>query len=82
MKELPAGQWWVRELAGSQVATEEGRVLGTLRDVLPTRANDVFVVWTGTQDIYLPALRSVVLAVDLPHKKITVRLLPGLEETF
>ena len=74
--------WKVTELAGSRVETEEGSFLGLLKDVLPTKANDVFVIAKEDQEILIPALKSVVLKVSPEEKRITVRLPKGLEEIY
>ncbi len=74
--------WRVSDLVGSEVLTEEGVVLGQLKDVLPTRANDVFVVVQGDQEILIPALKTVVMKVSPEEKRITVRLPKGLEEVY
>ena len=62
------------------MVTEEGEDLGALVDVLPTGGNDVFVVREGEKEILIPALKSVVLSVDMDKRSITVRLPKGLRE--
>ncbi len=76
------GTWKVSELAGSRVETEAGVFLGILKDVFGTGANDVFVVQNGSQEILVPALKTVVLEVSLSEKRIVVRLPKGLEEIY
>jgi 16S rRNA processing protein RimM len=68
----------VSDLAGCEVVTTQGEVLGILKDVLPTGANDVFVVGEGPAEILVPALKSVVLEIDLNRRRITVDLPHGL----
>ena len=68
----------VKDLAGCQVVTVQGETLGLLRDVLPTGANDVFVVGEGVGEVLIPALKSVVKKIDLDNKRIEVDLPPGL----
>lgn len=58
--------------------TKQGETLGVLRDVLPTGANDVYVVGEGASEILIPALKSVVLKIDLEQKRIEVDLPNGL----
>jgi 16S rRNA processing protein RimM len=72
----------VQDLVGFRVETTEGELLGTLMDVLPTGANDVFVV-QGTEKEYLvPALKTVVLQIDLQERRIQVKLPEGLRELY
>jgi len=72
----------VRDLDGCAVVTEEGETLGELKDVLGTGANDVFVVRTEKREYLIPALKTVVLKIDLEARRITVRLPPGLREIY
>ena len=68
----------VKDLVGCQVVTVQGEVLGNLRDVLPTGSNDVFVVGEGLAEILIPALKNVVISIDVEAKRITVDLPDGL----
>ncbi len=80
--DLPApdeGTWYLSDLVGSEVVTEEGRMLGTLAEVLRLPAHDVYVVRGEGKEILLPATEEVVREVDLESRRMTVRLLPGLE---
>lgn len=69
------------DLAGCEVVTEAGEVLGILKDVLPSRGDDIWVV-QGRFEYLVPGVESVILNVDLEAKKITVRLPPGLREIY
>ena len=62
--------------------TEDGKCLGRLKEVLQPGANDVYVVepTDGEGEILLPAIKDVVLDVDLREGRMLVRLLPGLLE--
>lgn len=83
--ELEEDTYWVHDIVGLQVQTEEGQRLGTIREVLFTGANEVYVVQTEAtvnqgKDLLLPAIADVVQTVDLPNQMMIVRLLPGLLE--
>jgi len=58
---------------------EAGEVLGLFKDVISSKGQDVWMV-QGRVEYLVPALKSVVLNVDLTARKITVRLPPGLRE--
>lgn len=76
---LPAGQYYVFELVGMQVYSEDGEHLGEIEDVLRLPANDVYVVRQSRgRTFLLPALRSVVREVDVPGRRLMVDLPPGL----
>ena len=67
------------DLIGLKVATDEGDELGTLKDVLQTGANDVYVVeMTDGKELLLPAIKQCILNVDLEQQTMTVHVLDGL----
>jgi len=75
---LPDG-WYYFELEGLAVYDGE-EYLGVLKQVLETGANDVYVVEGPKGEICIPALKSVVLNVDIPAGRMEVKLPPGLLE--
>ncbi len=77
---LPEGVYYHYQLIDLEVCTCEGTRLGTVREILTTGANDVYVIERpGARDLLIPALRRVVVGVDLPAGKMVVRLPEGLE---
>ncbi|PSR21845.1 MAG: 16S rRNA processing protein RimM [Sulfobacillus acidophilus] len=78
----PDEYYWHQLLGLTVVEADSGRVLGELAHVLRTGAShDVFeVTREGKKPLLIPALKSVVLEVDLRQARMLVRLLPGLEE--
>ncbi|MGQ9780121.1 MAG: ribosome maturation factor RimM [Bacillota bacterium] len=76
---LPTDEYYHDDLFGLQVLTEEGRALGRVTEILVTGANDVLVVKDEAGgEVLLPALREVIVRVDLSAKQMLVRPLPGL----
>lgn len=77
--ELPENTYYIYQLIGCQVVTDEGQELGVLRDVLQPGANDVYVVKPPKgKDILLPVIPECVLDVDVANQKVLVHILPGL----
>ncbi|MBI3647330.1 MAG: 16S rRNA processing protein RimM [Actinobacteria bacterium] len=76
---LPEGEWWPHQLEGCEVVTEAGLALGRLADVIPNPANDIWVARDedGTETL-VPALKDVIVSVDVAAKRIVVRDVPGL----
>lgn len=75
--ELPPrekGSYYYFQLIGLAVVDEEGRSVGTLKEILQTGANDVYVVKGPKEEICLPAIPSCILSVDLAAGRMTVRL--------
>lgn len=71
--ELPAGTYWWHELEGLDVVDPDGRALGRLEEVFRAGANEVYRVVGPEAELLVPALRSVVLEIDLSHGRMTIR---------
>ena len=55
-QELEEGEYYVADLIGMNVLLEDGTVFGTLKDVMETGANDVYVIDTKDRgEVLLPA---------------------------
>lgn len=61
---------FISDLVGLTGVTDEGEVLGTLVDVLQPGGNDVYVFRGERTEVLVPALKSVVLRVDILGKEI------------
>jgi 16S rRNA processing protein RimM len=76
---LSEGEYYIRDIVGCSVITEDGDQLGTIADVLTPGANDVWVVKRpGGKELLLPVIDDVVLDVDVAAKTVKVRLMEGL----
>lgn len=76
---LPEGQYYIFQIIGLQVETEAGEVLGRVAEVLQPGANDVYVVHgKDGQELLIPAIKQVVLNIDLANGRLVIRPLPGL----
>lgn len=76
---LDADEYYIRDLLGITVYTEQDEVLGVITDVLGTGANDVYAVKTqeGTE-ILIPAIKECVRNISIHDKKMRVRLMDGM----
>lgn len=76
---LEKGEYFIFDLIGCNVITEEGQQLGELTEVLQTGANDVYVVKTNDgKEILLPYIKECILNVDIEQKQIKAHIMPGL----
>ncbi len=76
---LPEDTYFITDIIGIQVFTEEGELLGNIIDVFPTGSNDVYVIKDELgKQILLPAIEEVIRKVDVIAKKMTVKLIAGL----
>ena len=69
---LPEGSYYLHEIMGLRVVTEDGRDLGEITEVIRSPAHDVYV----TGSTMIPAVRQVVREIDVPHGRMVVALPP------
>ncbi len=79
---LKEDEYYICDLFGLKVFTEDERYLGELVDIIETGSNDVYVVKKEDRekDLLLPAIKQVIKQVDIEGQKMVVHLLEGLEE--
>ena len=78
---LPQDEYYHHQLLGLRVVNDEGQKLGILEGILETGANDVYLVRTNDgSEILLPAIKSVILDIDLERSVMLVHLISGLEK--
>ncbi|MBQ4521791.1 MAG: 16S rRNA processing protein RimM [Lachnospiraceae bacterium] len=78
---LKKDEYFICDMIGAKVVTEEGEDFGVLDEVLLTGANDVYVVKReGKKEVLLPAIKECILNVDLEEKVITIHVMKGLLE--
>ena len=76
---LEKGAYFIVDLIGLEVYTEEGELLGILKEVLQPGANDVYIVEDKAKnEILLPVIPDVIKKVDIEGNKVIVKLLEGL----
>ena len=72
-------EYFIADLIGLSVVTDDGMQLGTLTDVIATGANDVYVVEMASgKEVLIPAIHDCIVNVEEEEKKMTVHLLDGL----
>lgn len=76
---LAENEFYICDLIGLKVITDEGEALGTLSEVLQTGANDVFeVTLPNKETVLIPYIEDCVKEISLAEEKVTVHILPGL----
>ncbi len=76
---LEKGEYYIKDLLGLEVESEQGSILGEIIDVLQTGANDVYVVKDkNDKEILLPVIEECIKKVDLENKKVIVHIMEGL----
>jgi 16S rRNA processing protein RimM len=78
---LEQGEYFEHQILDLEVWTVDGEYLGRVADIIYTGANEVYLIrgtGPGLREILLPAIKDVVLEVDLDAGRLVVRLLEGL----
>ena len=78
LPELDEDTYYWYDLIGIEVVTMTGEFLGRIESIIETGSNDVYVVKSNEKEVLIPALESVVLEIDLAHKRMQVDLPEGL----
>ena len=76
---LEEGEYFIADLVGLAVMTDEGERLGSLKEVIRTGANDVYeVLMENGKTVLLPVIPECVLDVDLEKGEVLVHVMDGL----
>ena len=65
------GRYYIADVLGSEIVTDTGKLLGTLKDIRQA-ATDIYTLKTENGEILFPAAKGVVLSIDIENKKMTV----------
>ncbi len=77
---LEEDTYFVVDLIGLNVYSDENEYLGELIDIFNTGSNDIYVVRREEKpQLLLPAIKDVIKQIDIENKKIIVHLIKGLE---
>ena len=76
---LRKNEYFIADMIGLAVFTEDGEEFGTLKDVMETGANDVYVIDSLKHgEVLVPAIKQCILSVNVEEGKMVIHLLEGL----
>lgn len=87
---LKRNEYFIADMLGMKVITDEGLELGVLKDVLETGANDVYIVEMNEEaaesgkssenkrEVLIPAIKQCILDIDIENQIMKVHLMKGL----
>ena len=79
LPQLEEGVFYVRDLIGMSVVTEDGTAVGTVSDVIQNTAQDIFEIKTEDNGaVLIPKVDEFVIDIDGDERRVTVRLIEGL----
>lgn len=77
--ELEEDEYFIADMIGLKVITDEEEEFGTLKDVIETGANDVYVIGRADgSEVLIPAIKECVLDVDIPGRMMKIHVMAGL----
>lgn len=74
---LPKGAFFISDIIGASVVTEDGAEIGKLVNVLERPASNIYVVKGETEHL-IPAVPEFIMSTDAENGVITVRLIEGM----
>lgn len=76
---LEEGEFFICDIIGADVVEEDGSPVGTVRDVMETGANNVFVILTPEgKEVLFPSIPECIKKVDVENKQVVAHIMPGL----
>lgn len=76
---LGADEYYIADMIGMDVYTEDNAEFGKLKDVMETGANDVYVIMTKEhKEVLIPAIKQCIMDIDIAEKRMVIRLMEGL----
>lgn len=76
---LEEDEYYIADMIGLEVETEDGKKFGVLKDVIETGANDVYVVDSVSHgEVLIPAIKECIRKVDIEEGRMMIRLMDGL----
>lgn len=77
--DLDEDEYFIADMIGMKVCTEDGSEFGTLKDVMETGANDVYIIDSLEHgEVLIPAIRECILDVDMDEERMMIHLMEGL----
>ena len=77
--ELEEDEYFIADMIGMAVETEEGKEFGTLKDVIETGANDVYLIDSIEHgEVLVPAIKECILNVNIEECRMKIHLMDGL----
>lgn len=78
---LPEGIYYQYQIIGLDVYTDKGEYLGQVESIVETGSNDVYVVKGKykAEEYLIPAIKDVILMIDLEANRMIVRLMEIVE---
>ena len=78
-KKLPENTYFIADVIGIDVFTDNGELLGKVDDIYNSGSADIYVIKNELgKQILLPGIKEVIKEIDVDNEKIIVHLIDGL----
>lgn len=79
LSELEDGEYYYYEIIGCTVYDEKNSLVGEVKEILQTGANDVWVLaGTNGKEQLIPYIDDIVKKIDIDNKEIYIEVMEGL----
>lgn len=76
---LKQDEYFVADMVGIEVYTEDGEKFGVLKEVMETGANDVYIIDSIKYgEVLVPAIKQCILGVYIEENRMDIHLMDGL----
>ena len=72
------GTYFIDDVVGMKVVTEEGKEVGVVCEILRYPSNDLWQVDSGSRIISIPAVKEFIRRVDVATKTVVIHEIEGL----
>ncbi|MDD3227181.1 MAG: ribosome maturation factor RimM [Tissierellia bacterium] len=80
LRVLPEDSYYLFDLEGIDVYSNNGDYIGKISEIYQTGANDVYEVKNNKNSYLIPAIKDVVKSVNVQDKKMIINVIEGLLE--
>ncbi len=79
LSKLPPDFYYQHDILGLSVAKLDGRIVGTVVDIMPTGGNDVYVIKAPDgKQFLIPAVKAIIKQIDLIRRVMYIDPIGGL----
>lgn len=76
---LQPGEFFLHDLIGVEVVTDEGESVGILKDIWDTQSHSLYLIERpGKKEALIPAVPAFIVSTDIDRRRVVIRTVEGL----
>lgn len=76
---LKENEFYIADMIGAKAILTDGSELGIVSDIMPTGANEVFIVESDSYgQLLIPSIKDCIKKIDIEHSTVTMELMDGI----